>query len=125
MWIDILNKEREIARLDPLPPIQVEKLLALYMNNLQVILANFIDHGAKVVLPEYYRLWLHTDQIVTLSDHNNVRAIVKGITQDYGMLIAHELVSGSDTQTTGNVYHLQPDGNSFDIFRGLIAKKAT
>lgn len=124
-WIDILNKEREQARLEPLPYVKTEKLLALYMNNLQVILENFVDYGAKVVLPEYYQFWLHTNQIVTLSDHNDSRAILKGITDDYGMLIAHELAPGSDIQTTGNVFHLQPDGNSFDIFKGLISKKAT
>ncbi|KAL3232894.1 Biotin--protein ligase [Nakaseomyces bracarensis] len=124
-WVDILNEEREKARLEALPYVQTEKLLALYMNNLQVILEQFIDHGAKVVLPEYYRLWLHTNQIVTLSDHGDSRAILKGITEDYGMLIAHELRTGSNTQTTGNVFHLQPDGNSFDIFRGLISKKVT
>lgn len=124
-WVDILNKEREQVRLDPLPYVETEKLLALYMNNLQLILERFVDHGAKVVLPEYYRYWLHSNQIVTLSDHGDSRAILKGITDDYGMLIAHELTPGSNTQTTGHVFHLQPDGNSFDIFKGLISKKAT
>lgn len=123
-WVDILNKEREQAGLEILPPVEIEKLQALYMNNLDVFLKNFIDYGATVILPQYYRYWLHTGQIVTLVDHFNARAKITGITDDYGLLIAKELVPGSDSQFTGTIYHLQPDGNTFDIFRGLISKKA-
>ena len=74
-------------------------------------------------MPSYYELWLHSNQIVTLPDHGNTQAMITGITEDYGLLIAKELVSGSSTQFTGNVYNLQPDGNTFDIFKSLIAKK--
>lgn len=123
-WINILNREREAARLDRLAPIEVEKLHALYMNRLEILIRAFVDTGAASILPEYYRLWLHSNQIVTLKDHQNARAKITGITEDYGLLIAKELQSGSNTQFTGAVYHLQPDGNSFDIFKGLISKKA-
>ncbi|CAI4057345.1 biotin--[acetyl-CoA-carboxylase] ligase BPL1 SKDI_04G1030 [Saccharomyces kudriavzevii IFO 1802] len=122
-WIDILNEERQQLNLDLLPSIRVEKLQALYMNNLEVILKQFINYGAAVILPSYYDLWLHSNQIVTLTDHGNTKAMITGITEDYGLLIAKELVSGSSTQFTGNVYSLQPDGNTFDIFKSLIAKK--
>lgn len=123
-WIELLNIEREAARLDRLEPIEIEKLQALYMNHLETYIRKFIDYGASSVLSDYYRLWLHSNQIVTLMDHNNARAVITGITEDYGLLVAKELVSGSNTQFTGSVYHLQPDGNSFDIFKGLISKKA-
>ncbi|QLL31628.1 hypothetical protein HG536_0B04920 [Torulaspora globosa] len=123
-WINLLNEEREAARLDNLEPIQIEKLQALYMNHLEAYLRKFIDYGASSILPDYYRLWLHSNQIVTLMDHHNARAMITGITEDYGLLVAKELVSGSNTQFTGSIYHLQPDGNSFDIFKGLISKKA-
>lgn len=123
-WIDILNKEREAAHLEILKPYEVEKLHALYMNNLEALIRKFVDFGPASILPEYYKLWLHSNQIVTLTDHNNVRAMITGITEDYGLLIARELRPGSDSHFTGSVYHLQPDGNTFDIFRGLISKKA-
>lgn len=122
-WVSILNKEREKANMNPLPFVEIEKLQALYMNNLNVVLDTFLNKGPDSVLPEYYDLWLHNDQIVTLTDHQNVKAKIVGITKDYGLLIAKELVSGTNTQFTGNVYHLQPDGNTFDIFKGLISKK--
>ncbi|CAI4037765.1 hypothetical protein SMKI_04G0980 [Saccharomyces mikatae IFO 1815] len=122
-WVNILNEERQQLNLDLLPAIKIEKLQALYMNNLEVILKEFIKYGAAKILPSYYDLWLHSNQIVTLTDHGNTQAMITGITEDYGLLIAKELVSGSSTQFTGNVYNLQPDGNTFDIFKSLIAKK--
>ncbi|CEP62548.1 biotin--[acetyl-CoA-carboxylase] ligase BPL1 LALA0_S05e08086g [Lachancea lanzarotensis] len=122
-WIGILNKEREHLQMPLLPEVEVEKLQALYMNNLDQIIKKFINYGADSMLSEYYKLWLHTDQIVTLTDHHNVRAKLVGITKDYGLLIAKELTPGTNTQFTGNLYHLQPDGNTFDIFKGLISKK--
>ncbi|CCD22370.1 biotin--[acetyl-CoA-carboxylase] ligase BPL1 NDAI_0A02120 [Naumovozyma dairenensis CBS 421] len=123
-WVDILNEERRVNGLPALPNIEVEILLAKYMNNLEVLLKQFIDRGAAIILPQYYNLWLHSEQIVTLTSLGNIRAKISGITPDYGLLIAKELVSGSDSDFTGNVYHLQPDGNTFDIFKGLIAQKA-
>ncbi|SCU81282.1 LAME_0B06348g1_1 [Lachancea meyersii CBS 8951] len=122
-WVKILNQERESSHMPLLPEVEVEKLQALYMNNLDLLIKEFINYGVDRMLPEYYKLWLHTDQIVTLTDHQNIRAQLVGITKDYGLLIAKELASGSNTQFTGNVYHLQPDGNTFDIFKGLISKK--
>ncbi|SCU92028.1 LADA_0F13762g1_1 [Lachancea dasiensis] len=124
-WVKLLNAEREKCNMPLLPEVEVEKLQALYMNNLDFILKEFVDNGVDRMLPEYYNLWLHTNQIVTLTDHQNIRAKLVGITKDYGLLIAKELVPGTNTQFTGNVYELQPDGNSFDIFKGLISKKVT
>ncbi|CAR28522.1 ZYRO0F05940p [Zygosaccharomyces rouxii] len=124
-WIKLLNEEREAVRLEHLEPIEVEKLQALYMNNLQLLLKKFVDYGPGPILPEYYNLWLHSNQVITLNNHNNARAKIVGITEDYGLLIAKELVSGSNSEFTGSTYHLQPDGNSLDVFKGLISKKAS
>lgn len=121
--IDILNEERKQLGLESLPHISVEILLAKYMNNLDIIMKQFINYGVSALLPEYYKLWLHTNQVVTLTDHNNAKAVIVGITEDYGLLVAKELEPGSNSQFTGKTYHLQPDGNTFDIFRGLISKK--
>lgn len=55
---------------------------------------------------------------MTLTTHDNVRVKITGITHDYGMLEA-VAVDGSNKR-----YTLQPDGNSFDMLKGLIIKKA-
>lgn len=122
-WVDMINLERVASGLPSLPHIEPEVLQAHYMNHLEQLLSKFVDHGSKSLLPEYYKFWLHTDQIVTLTSHGNVRAKITGITDDYGLLIAQELRPGSNTEYSGAIYNLQPDGNTFDIFRGLIAKK--
>lgn len=56
--------------------------------------------------------------MVTLTTHENVKARIVGITSDYGML---EVV---DVNNSNQRYTLQPDGNSFDMLKGLIIKKS-
>jgi biotin--protein ligase len=69
----------------------------------------------------YYSDWLHMDQIVALEAEGGVRARIKGITRDYGLLIAEEL--GWEDRPTGKVWQLQSDSNSFDFFKGLVKRK--
>jgi biotin--protein ligase len=69
----------------------------------------------------YYDAWLHTNQIVTLEAEGGVRAKIKGVTRDYGLLLAEEL--GWDERPTGRVWQLQSDSNSFDFMRGLVKRK--
>ena len=70
---------------------------------------------------EYYDAWLHTDLIVTLETHDGVRARIKGITRDWGLLLAEEL--GWEDRSTGRIIQLQSDSNSFDFFKGLVRRK--
>ncbi|KAH3902685.1 related to Biotin--protein ligase [Saccharomycodes ludwigii] len=123
MLINMINEERARDNRELLEPVRHEKLLALYINILNSIINQFLDVGVSNILPEYYKFWLHSNQIVTLTEHKNVRAKIVGITEDYGLLIAKELSVGSDNTYTGVTYNLQPDGNSFEIFKGLISKK--
>ena len=69
----------------------------------------------------YYKHWLHTDQIVTLEAEGGVKARIKGITRDWGLLLAEEL--GWEDRATGKVWTLQSDSNSFDFFKGLVKRK--
>lgn len=69
----------------------------------------------------YYSYWLHGEQIVTLEAEGGIRARIKGITTDWGLLVAEEL--GWQDRGTGRMVTLQSDSNSFDFFKGLIKKK--
>lgn len=69
----------------------------------------------------YYRHWLHTDQVVTLEAEGGTRARIRGITTDWGLLIAEEL--GWEDRPTGRMLQLQTDSNSFDFFKGLLKRK--
>jgi biotin---protein ligase len=61
------------------------------------------------------------DQIVTIESEGGLRARIKGITRDWGLLLAEELAYGD--RETGHMITLQSDSNSFDFFKGLIKKK--
>lgn len=60
---------------------------------------------------------MHSDKLVTLTTHDDEKARIVGITSDYGLL---EAVSVNDPKKK---FTLQPDGNSFDMLKGLILKK--
>ncbi|KAG9065226.1 biotin holocarboxylase synthetase [Linnemannia hyalina] len=72
----------------------------------------------------YYKRWLHTDAFVTLTTmtpHRRVR--IQGITLDYGLLKTVG-VDGQGRDIEGEEFRLQPDGNSFDMLKGLISTKS-
>lgn len=105
-----------------LPPFTLEKLLARILTSFEDIYTGFCRRGFDRRLEElYYDLWLHTDQIVTLEAQGGVRARIKGITRDWGLLIAEEL--GWEDRPTGKITQLQSDSNSFDFFKGLVKRK--
>jgi biotin--protein ligase len=54
---------------------------------------------------------------VNLTTHNNERVKIIGITSDYGMLQVESL------DRRDKFYGLLPDGNSFDMMKGLLIQK--
>lgn len=115
--IDAMNAYyKSIGSNKHLEPIREEKILAKYLTIFNKMFQKFKSFGFKPFLADYYNLWFHSNQIVTLNDEGNAKAEIFGITPDWGMLMAKDL-------KTGNVYQLQPDGNSFDMFNGLISQK--
>ncbi|KFY44650.1 hypothetical protein V494_01390 [Pseudogymnoascus sp. VKM F-4513 (FW-928)] len=105
-----------------LPEFTIEKLLARILTKFEDIYIKFCRSGFDKALEEtYYKLWLHSEQIITLEAEGGVRARVVGITRDWGFLKVQEL--GWEDKPTGKVIELQTDSNSFDFFRGLIKRK--
>jgi biotin--protein ligase len=99
-----------------------EKLLASILAQFESIYAAFCSRGfSRDMEGDYYDAWLHSDQIVTLETHEGVRARIKGITRDWGLLLAEEL--GWEDRPTGGIIQLQSDSNSFDFFKGLVRRK--
>ena len=108
--------------LKPPYPFTLEKLLASILTQYSSLYARFKHTGFDTAFEEmYYRYWLHTEQIVTLEAEGGVRARIKGITRDWGLLIAEEL--GWEDRGTGKIWTLQSDSNSFDFFKGLVKRK--
>ncbi|RCH87598.1 biotin holocarboxylase synthetase [Rhizopus azygosporus] len=108
----IQQHDPKLQRLGP------EEVLAHALVTFEKFYMEFCEKGmGSWFLDRYYDRWLHSDKLVTLTTHNNEKARIVGITRDYGML---EAVSIDDNRKR---YTLQPDGNSFDMLKGLIIKK--
>lgn len=109
--------------LKPPSPFTLEKLLARILTTFSALYRKFVRTGFDKSFEQlYYKHWLHTDQIVTLEAEGGVRARIKGITRDWGLLLAEEL--GWEDRATGKIWTLQSDSNSFDFFKGLVKRKA-
>ena len=103
-------------------PFTLEKLLARIMVVLEGMYARFLSSGFdERFLQEYYGHWLHMDQVVSIESEGGARARIKGITGNFGLLVAEEL--GWEDRATGRRWELQSDSNSFDFFRGLLRRK--
>lgn len=114
-----LNELRAQKGLPSLPPYEHELLLAKLAFNIEQFYSVFQKSGLQPFLALYYKRWFHSNQHVRLDakGDGNVRdCVIRGVTSDYGLLIAE------DTKTHERL-ELQPDGNSFDIFKGLVYKK--
>lgn len=108
--------------LKPPVPFTLERLLARILTCFSSLYIRFIRTGFDRYFEDlYYKHWLHSEQIVTLEAEGGIRARIKGITTDWGLLKAEEL--GWEDRATGKVVELQSDSNSFDFFKGLIKRK--
>ncbi|KAL2148211.1 hypothetical protein VTH82DRAFT_4983 [Thermothelomyces myriococcoides] len=110
-----------------LGPFRIERLLARILTRLEILYAEFCRNGfSRELEGKYYEHWLHTNQIVTLEAEGGAKARIVGITRDWGMLMAEEVaddgINGA-LRSTGKVWALQSDENSFDFWRGLVKRK--
>ncbi|KAK3303202.1 biotin-protein ligase [Chaetomium strumarium] len=116
-----------IGRSRRLEPFRIERLLARILTRLEVLYAEFCRNGfSRELEGKYYQHWLHTNQIVTLEAEGGVKARVVGITRDWGMLMAQEVLDdgiNGALRATGKVWALQSDENSFDFWKGLVKRK--
>ncbi|KAF1986981.1 class II aaRS and biotin synthetase [Aulographum hederae CBS 113979] len=111
-----------LAAAERLPPFQMEKLLARILTCFESIYTRFRLTGWNTELEALYlQHWLHSDQIVTLETEGGVKARIRGVTRDWGLLLAEEL--GWQDRPTGKLVSLQSDSNSFDFFKGLVKRK--
>ncbi|ORE08940.1 class II aaRS and biotin synthetase [Rhizopus microsporus var. microsporus] len=108
----------DIFRNSSLAPLSAEDVLAGIIAKFEVYYGHFCRDGiGSWFLDTYYKRWLHSNTIVTLTTHNDEKVKVIGITKDHGMLYVESL------DRPGKFYGLQPDGNSFDMMKGLLVRK--
>lgn len=94
-----------------------EVILAEVLNVLEDLLDQLEDGKIEALLQLYHRYWLHQDQLVRVKQEqsDDIEVKIKSI-DEFGFLIAERL----DTKAS---LTLHPDGNSFDMFQGLIFSK--
>ncbi|KAK9746642.1 Biotin protein ligase C terminal domain [Popillia japonica] len=99
-----------------LAAIAYEKYFALVFNELERILKTIEKQDMTYFYTLYYKYWLHSgSEISVTTADNQVRKVqIVGI-DNYGYLT----VKSPD----GTVSAVQPDGNTFDMLKGLIAPK--
>lgn len=99
-----------------LPYLEYEHFFANVFNEIEELIDSVQTGDFNHLYDLYYKLWLHTDAEIVIIDavgHKKLATII-GI-DDYGYL----LVKQPDQEPES----VHPDGNTFDILRGLISAK--
>ncbi|BGP15612.1 hypothetical protein JCM10213_004132 [Rhodosporidiobolus nylandii] len=116
-----------------LTPFRPEQLLAVILAKFDTMWEPFLREGFSPFLDRYLTRWIHSDQLVTLETTSQLVRITS-ITADHGLLRTVPVQvdrSGREIFTglsgAGQVQHidLQPDGNRFDLMKGLIYARTT
>jgi biotin--protein ligase len=107
----------QVSRSLNLEPLQREHLLAAVLKCFQVMCREMERNESFESFSErYYENWLHSFQkVCVLKDGIIQDATLMGIDHDSGYLIA--------THCDGSQNLLHPDGNTFDMLKGLISRK--
>ncbi|KAH7911490.1 class II aaRS and biotin synthetase [Hygrophoropsis aurantiaca] len=133
--LNLLNEPpiASLAQLTPsstTPPyLTVEHVAAAILSTFEDMWAKFLAHeerGFESFMGLYLERWLHSDQLVTLTTttpQTDVRIV--GITSDHGLLRTVPVVQEPNSRASPNYIDLQPDGNSFDMMKGLIKAKTS
>lgn len=126
--VEALNAWRGAGR--QLQEFTLEKLLARVMSCFGELYSVFCERGFGGRLQGIYEAgWLHGGQVVVLEEEGGVKARIKGVTGDWGLLRVEEVREASrgggelEYVGMGRESALQSDSNSFDFFRGLVRRK--
>ncbi|ESQ46708.1 hypothetical protein EUTSA_v10027838mg [Eutrema salsugineum] len=96
-----------------------EEILGAFFHKFEKFFDLFIDQGFKSLEELYYRTWLHSEQRVITEEKMEDRVVQNVVTIQGLTSSGYLLAIGDDKQ----MYELQPDGNSFDFFKGLLRRK--
>lgn len=128
--LNVLNNQPTVKSLAQLfssgPPesLTMENMAANLMATFEVMWRQFAE--AKGSFEPFFNLylerWLHSDELVTLETTTpSTRVRICGISMENGFL--QTLPEPGQLLSTGEFIYLQPDGNSFDMMKGLIKTK--
>ncbi|KAI6205134.1 hypothetical protein M3Y94_00758200 [Aphelenchoides besseyi] len=121
--INIANSHPTVCVNDMLPAdsdqmLCVEETLAEIMNKFEFYVNMFVNRGKQNFIATYVQHWLHTREEVTVIDEESGskdRVIIRGLDPN-GYLEVR-------SKSTGRVFSVHDDGNTFDMMKGLIRPK--
>lgn len=99
-----------------LPYLEYECFFANVFNEIEHLIDVVQDGDFQYLYDLYYKLWLHSNAEIVIidADGNKKLATIIGI-DDYGYLLVKQANQEPES--------VHPDGNTFDILRGLISAK--
>uniref|UniRef100_A0A1I8QBH0 BPL/LPL catalytic domain-containing protein n=1 Tax=Stomoxys calcitrans TaxID=35570 RepID=A0A1I8QBH0_STOCA len=114
--VNDMIREYNHANQKNLPLLKYEQFIAMMFNEIEQLVELIQNGDFDKFYKIYYDLWLHSDQSISICDKDGSTKDVKilGI-DEYGFLQV-KLANGLT-----EIVH--PDGNSFDILKGLIVPK--
>ncbi|XP_017963393.1 biotin--protein ligase isoform X4 [Drosophila navojoa] len=113
---DLINEYNVRVPNSKLPLLKYELFIAMIFNEMEKILTEVQNGNFENFYSLYYDLWLHSEQSIAICLQNEQRKEAKIIgIDDVGFL---KVKLANDTIET-----VQPDGNSFDMLKGLIVPK--
>lgn len=98
-----------------LQPLVLEETLAKTVNNIEALIDDFQNNGVNTFLMKYYKRWLHSNSRVKLAMNDTVEEVEIIGLDNFGFL--------SVQTNSGKTLSVQPDGNTFDMLKNLIAMK--
>ncbi|KAI6173271.1 BPL/LPL catalytic domain-containing protein [Aphelenchoides besseyi] len=121
--INVANSHPTVCVNDMLPAdsdqmLCVEETLAEIMNKFEFYVNMFVNRGKQDFIATYVQHWLHTREEVTVIDEESGskdRVIIRGLDPN-GYLEVR-------SKSTGRVFSVHDDGNTFDMMKGLIRPK--
>ena len=108
--IDDFNSNNEHT----LPHLKLEYILAKSLSLLELFIQEIELGNLSDILKLYYKYWLHSNAQITI--WNSEDTFVIQSLDEYGYL---SVKSKKDDK----IFSLQPDGNSFDMLKGIITQK--
>eukprot|EP01045_Picozoa_sp_COSAG04_P031435 COSAG04_NODE_5816_length_1485_cov_5.257576_2_plen_159_part_00 len=115
--LDQVIARHNLAHSTDLPPLRMESVLAGALSLFADDYSKFAQRGFRPFFERYYRRWIHSGQTVEVvgADEVKRKVVIAGVTDD-GYLHGQAIESGERVE-------LEPDGNTFDMMRGLIQRK--
>uniref|UniRef100_A0A158R4T8 BPL/LPL catalytic domain-containing protein n=1 Tax=Syphacia muris TaxID=451379 RepID=A0A158R4T8_9BILA len=117
--LNVANKKPTVCINDMLEgysnvKITVEEFIANALNKFEYYVDIFQTKGREAFLKHYYDAWLHSREEVELSETGE-KVVIRGL-DEHGFLEVR-------SRQNGRIMILHPDGNTFDMMKGLISVK--